>query len=94
MADQEPVPDSGMDTGSEDGEPGGTTDARPLTDEEREILRRLQHAGGPEVVEHAPEEDPVTVGEAVEDDAPLPDYSPPRADPDPLDPVFREPTGE
>ncbi len=84
-----------MDTGSEDGEPGGTTDARPLSDDERAILDRLRHAGGPAVVEGAPEEDVLAAGEAAEDDAPLPDYpAPPPHDPDPLDPVFREPTAD
>ena len=81
-----------MDTGSEDGEPGGTTDARPLTDEERALLHRLQHPDGPDVVGPAPEESPAA-GDAAEDDAPLPAYPPPErtSDPDPLDPVFREP---
>jgi hypothetical protein len=93
MVDPTPVPDSAMDTGSEDGEPGGTTDATPLTDEERAMLDRLRHAGGPDVVGRAPEESPAA-GEAAEDDAPLPAYpAPDRHDaPDPLDPVFREPS--
>ncbi|HYT09511.1 MAG TPA: hypothetical protein VEL73_02515 [Mycobacteriales bacterium] len=91
MADHEPVPDSGMDTGSEEGEPGGTTDATPLTDEERAILERLQRSGHREVAAQPPEESPVA-GEAAEDDAPLPDYAPPERDRvDPLDPIFREP---
>jgi hypothetical protein len=92
MVDPTPIPDSAMDTGSEDGEPGGTTDATPLTDEERAMLDRLRHAGGGHVVGAAPEESPLA-GEAAEDDAPLPTYPAPTRDdePDPLDPVFREP---
>ena len=82
-----------MDTGSDAGEPGGSTDATPLTDDERAILDRLRHSGGPEVVGRAPEESPAA-GEAAEDEAPLPDFSPPGGGgaADPLDPVFREPT--
>ncbi|HZB48459.1 MAG TPA: hypothetical protein VE547_05145, partial [Mycobacteriales bacterium] len=71
MVDPTPVPDSAMDTGSEDGEPGGTTDATPLTDEERAILDRLRHAGGQDVVGPTPEQSPAA-GSAAEDDAPLP----------------------
>ena len=93
MVDPTPVPDSAMDTGSEDGEPGGTTDATPLTDEERAILDRLRHASGPDLVGRAAEESPAA-GAAAEDDAPLPPYPARdrRDEPDPLDPVFREPT--
>jgi len=81
-----------MDTGSEDGEPGGTTDATPLTDEERAMLERLRHSSGDSVVGATPEGSPAA-GEAAEDDAPLPGYPPPdRAGTDPLDPIFREPT--
>ncbi|MFL6130747.1 MAG: hypothetical protein ACJ73E_16995 [Mycobacteriales bacterium] len=81
-----------MDTGSEDGEPGGSTDASPLTDDERAMLDRLRHSGGRDVVGRTPEESPAA-GEAAEDDAPLPDYPAPQraAEADPLDPVFREP---
>jgi hypothetical protein len=98
MANSEPVPDSAMDTGSEDGEPGGTTDATPLTDEERAILDRLRHAEGRRVVDRAAEDSPAA-GEAAEDDAPLPGLGPDTrraggtGGTDPLDPVFREPTG-
>ncbi len=93
MVDDGPVPDSAMDTGSDDGEPGGTTDATPLTDDERTMLQRLRHADGPEVVGRTAEDSPLA-GPAAEDDAPLPDYAPPAgAEPDPLDPAFREPPG-
>ena len=93
MVDPTPAPDSAMDTGSEDGEPGGTTDASPLTDDERAMLDRLRHPSGHDVVGAAPE-DSSAAGEAAEDDAPLPGYPvPERAGRiDPLDPVFREPT--
>ena len=81
-----------MDTGSDAGEPGGSTDITPLTDDGRAILDRLRHAGGPEVVERAAEESPAA-GDAADDEAPLPDFSPPDGGgTDPLDPVFREPT--
>jgi hypothetical protein len=92
MVDPAPVPDSAMDTGSEDGEPGGTTDVTPLTDDERAMLERLRHSGGESVVGAAPEGSPAA-GEAAEDDAPLPGYPmPDRAGTDPLDPIFREPS--
>jgi hypothetical protein len=92
MVDPTPAPDGGMDTGSEDGEPGGTTDATPLTDDERAMLERLRHASGQDVA-GAPPEESAAAGRAAEDDAPLADYpAPDRHDaPDPLDPVFREP---
>jgi|SRR5829696_2720132 len=91
MEDPAPVPDSGMDTGSEDGEPGGSTDTRSLTDDERAMLDRLRHPGGQDVVGETPE-GTQAAGDAAEDDAPLPGYpAPARGRPDPLDPVFREP---
>ncbi len=69
-----------MDTGSEDGEPGGVVDPAPLTDEERAMLDRLRDGGGEDVVGAAGTE--------------AGDYPPPPVThtPDPLDPVFREPT--
>jgi len=93
MVDPTPVPDSAMDTGSEDGEPGGSSDATPLTDEERAMLDRLRHAGGQDIVGATPEES-AAAGEAAEDDAPLPGYPPAdrNGGHDPLDPIFREPT--
>jgi hypothetical protein len=84
-----PVPDTAMDTKSEEGDPGGT-DARPLTDDERALLERLKHGGGGDG-EPAAEESPAYAA-AADDDSPVP--GPPPGDagrPDPLDPVFREP---
>lgn len=145
MTDGDPLPDSAMDTGSDEGEPGGTTDATPLTDDERAILGRLQHpadsggsagAGGSAASSDSggsaassgsggsgsgaggsaasggsggsggagrPPEESAEAGAAAEDDAPLAAYAPadgghqpggdqPGGHPDPLDPVFREPT--
>jgi hypothetical protein len=71
-----------MDTGSDEGEPGGETDTTPLTAEERELLERLRAAGA------SPAPTP----------SPTPEAAPPPAaprreggGPDPLDPIFREP---
>jgi len=86
-----PVPDTAMDTKSEQGDPGGADDTAPLSDDERAMLHRLRTGGGTDVVGAAAEESPA-YAEAADDDAPLP------ADPagahrqDPLDPVFREPS--
>jgi hypothetical protein len=74
-----PVPDSAMDTKSEDGEPGDDErDSRPLDADEQAILERLRAAGAT-----PPEEEPGA-------DTTLPP-PPPAAGPDPLDPIFREP---
>ncbi len=74
-----PVPDSAMDTKSEEGEPGDEErDPRPLDADEQALLQQLRSAG-------------VTVPEQEPDsDTTLPP-PPPAGDPDPLDPVFREP---
>src|SRR4051794_4330373 len=63
MVDPTAAPDSAMDTGSEDGEPGGTTDATPLTDDERAMLERLRHASGADVA-RVPPEDSAAAGRA------------------------------
>ncbi len=73
-----PVPDTAMDTKSEEGDPGGEDDTTPLTEDERALLDRLRAAGG------RAEQTPVA-------DTTLPG-SPPAAPPDGLDPIFREPT--
>jgi hypothetical protein len=75
-----PVPDSAMDTKSEDGEPGDEEreDTRPLDPDEQAMLARLREAGV-----SVPDPDPQA-------DTTLPP-PPPQSGPDPLDPVFREP---
>jgi hypothetical protein len=76
-----PVPDSAMDTKSEDGEPGDEEreDSRPLDPDEQAMLAQLREAGV-----RAPESDP---GGGTT----LPPPPPEGGGPDPLDPVFREP---
>jgi hypothetical protein len=74
-----PVPDSAMDTKSDDGDPGDEDrDARPLDSDEQAMLERLRAAGVT-----APDQQPGS-------DTTLPP-PPPAGGPDPLDPVFREP---
>jgi hypothetical protein len=75
-----PVPDTAMDTKSEEGDPGGPDDTTPLTEDERALLERLRASEGRAADPPVP--DPGTT---------LPG-SPPDAAPDGLDPVFREPT--
>jgi hypothetical protein len=75
MADSDPVPDTAMDTGSEDGEFGDTSDPSPLRADERAILDQLRDAAG-----DVPAEQP-----------PPTFSPPPDGPPDPLDPVFQEP---
>jgi hypothetical protein len=74
-----PVPDSAMDTKSEEGEPGDEErDATPLDADEQAMLEKLRAAGVT-----VPDEEP-GAGTTL----PTP---PPAGGPDPLDPVFREP---
>lgn len=75
MADSDPVPDTAMETGSEDGDFGDTADATPLRDDERAILDQLKDAA-----RDVPAEQPPPTFSPPADAAP-----------DPLDPVFREP---
>ncbi len=82
-----PVPDTAMDTKSEEGDPGGN-DATPLNDDERALLNQLRHGGGPG--EPAAEESPAYAA-AADDDSPVPGDPPGDGGTDPLDPVFREP---
>jgi hypothetical protein len=82
------VPDTAMDTKSEEGVPGSTGDTTPLTDDERAMLDRLRDGGGAAGAPAA--EDSPEYGRAVDDDSPVPGQRPP-AGADPLDPVFREP---
>ena len=63
------LPDTAMATGNDQGEPGHP-DARPLADDERKLLKKLQKPGKGEAepaVEDSPE-----VAAAAADDAPLP----------------------
>jgi hypothetical protein len=89
MVDGAPVPDTAMDTKSEEGAPGGTSDTTPLTDDENALLERLRDGDGTPA-EPAAEESPA-YGRAVDDDSPVPGSPPGAGRPDPLDPVFREP---
>ncbi|HEX6754958.1 MAG TPA: hypothetical protein VF109_03330 [Mycobacteriales bacterium] len=93
MADSDPVPDTAMDTGSEDGEPFTETEGTPLSDEERAILDRLRESSATAPPSAEVPEDSEEAFAAADDDAPLPAYTTPQDDspPDPLDPVFREP---
>jgi hypothetical protein len=69
-----------MDTKSEDNDPGSDQDlTTPLTDDEQAMLERLRAAGVT-----APEDTPGA-------DTTLPG-APPNTPPDPLDPVFQEPS--
>jgi len=63
------VADTAMATGNDQGEPG-STDTRPLADDERKLLKKLQKPGKGEA-EPAVEDSPA-VAAAVADDAPLP----------------------
>jgi hypothetical protein len=76
-----PVPDTAMDTKSEEGDPG-PDDTTPLTEDERALLDRLRAAEGSGAGTRA---------ESPAEDTTLPG-APPPARPDGLDPVFREPT--
>jgi hypothetical protein len=83
-----PVPDSAMDTKSEEGEPGDEDrDPRPLDSEEQAILDRLRSGGGA-AAEQQGDADTTPPGA----DTTLPAPPPAGGRPDPLDPVFREPT--
>jgi hypothetical protein len=75
-----PVPDTAMDTKSEEGDPGGPDDTSPLTEDERALLERLRASEGHAVETPAPDAGTTLPG------------SRPAAPPDGLDPVFREPT--
>jgi hypothetical protein len=94
MADSDPVPDTAMDTGSDDGEFGEGTDPTALTDDERAILERLRASGdaSPGGTPGGTPEESADAAAAVGDDAPLAAYDPPDGrEVDPLAPVFREP---
>ncbi len=62
-----PVPDTAMATGSEDGEPGEQSDARPLRPDERAVLADfVGSAGATNAVEDSP-----AAARAAEDDSVL-----------------------
>ncbi|MDQ3904237.1 MAG: hypothetical protein M3300_02015 [Actinomycetota bacterium] len=84
----DPVPDTAMATGSEDGEPGDQPDARPLTPDESALLADLQ--GSPDVTTAV--EDSATAARAVANDSVLPaEDAGGRNEDDPLTPEFRAP---
>ena len=90
-----PVPDTAMATGSEDGEPGEQSDARPLGPDERAILADFAESAD---VTKAVEDSPAAA-RAVKDDSVLPVASMVPVDAggggdedDPLTPEFRAPT--
>ena len=89
-----PVPDTAMDTKSDERD-ARPTDTTPLTADERALLDRLRDGGGTDVVGTPAEESPAFAAAAAAD-SPVP-VDQPGADqpgtqePDPLDPVFREP---
>ena len=91
MVDGGPVPDTAMDTKSDEGEPGELTDTTPLTADERAMLDRLRNAGGGPDVVGEPAEESTTFAAAADDEAPVPGDPPGGSRPDPLEPVFREP---
>jgi hypothetical protein len=65
---QDPVPDTALATGNDDGSPGERLDARPLDPEERAVLDELRRGGGEDVVTEA-EEDSQAMIDAVENDS-------------------------
>ena len=81
------LPETGMNTGSDEGEPGDRAPFEPLAESDRALLdalRRPAPGGGDEAVEERPE-----VAAAVRDDAPLPADG--GSQDDGLAPQFREP---
>ena len=81
------LPDTGMATGNDHGDPG-RTDARPLAEDERTLLEQLQEPGTGEA-EPAVEDSPL-VAAAVADDAPLPADGPVGGNADGLDAEFTD----
>src|SRR5215207_9378433 len=65
-----PVPDTAMDTKSDERDPG-PTDTTPLTADERALLDRLRDGGGTDVVGTPAEESPAFAA-AVAADSPVP----------------------
>lgn len=91
MSTDGPVPDTGMMSGSDAGEPGEHLPGPELAEDERALLSSLSEPAEP-VVEAVEDGDGVV--RAAEDDAPLPGAATaPDQDPDPLDPPFVPPAG-
>jgi hypothetical protein len=67
----DPVPDSAMATGNDDGEPGGGPEPPPLESDEQALLDTLTRAGGGPPL-HDAEEDSPRVQRAVEEDSVVP----------------------
>jgi hypothetical protein len=86
MSGDETVPDSAMQTGSDEGEPG-ERDVRPAG---REEIAAFEAEPPGEDIGAAVEDDP-GVAEAVSDDAPLPDQAAGGPSPDGEDPAFLGP---
>ena len=81
------LPDTAMATGNDQGEPGHP-DTRPLAEDERRLLKKLQRPGKGEAepaVEDSPE-----VAAAAADDAPLPTEEVAGGNDDGLDPEFTD----
>src|SRR5690349_7113132 len=86
------VPDSAMDTGSDDGEPGDRPAEGPLTDDERALLDQLTQHGGADVVTQADEDSPA-FARAVAQGTVVPDREVARGEPDPDTPRFGDASG-
>jgi hypothetical protein len=79
------LPDTGMMTGSEGGDPGDRDgEDLPLTESEKELLANLVSGSHPSV------ESSDETARAASDDTVLPQRPPVRND-DPINPTFREP---
>ena len=66
--DREPLPDTAMATGNDDGTPGEQLGDGTLDPEEQAVLEHLQHGGGDVVVSDAVE-DSQAMEDAVDDDS-------------------------
>jgi hypothetical protein len=68
----DPVPDTAMATGNDEGEPGDRFRGSPLDPEEEAMLDELRHDSGDPVVTEA-EEDSPAMAQAVDNDSVVPD---------------------
>ncbi|MGZ4595238.1 MAG: hypothetical protein ACXV3C_15395 [Actinomycetes bacterium] len=85
--DGDPVPDSGMDTGSDAGEPGDHLGGLDLTPDEERLLAELER-DAVDAPTDAPEDSDAAFA-AAEDETPLPDEG--GAQDDGLSPRFSSP---